>query len=59
MWIRKKDGTMENVDFSNYPQEKDKFQSLIYKLTGKHLYNYEKQKQDVEENLLWLLKELM
>lgn len=58
MWIRKKDGTMENIDFNSYPQAKDKLYTLIYKLTNKQLYNYEKQKQETQEKMLWLLKEL-
>lgn len=58
MWIRKTNGTMENIDFNNYPQHKHKLYTLIYKITNKQIYNYEKQKQEISENLLWLLKEL-
>lgn len=58
MWIRKKDGTMENVNLNNYPRYKDKLYTLIYKITNRHLYNYDKQKQETQENILWLLKEL-
>lgn len=58
MWIRKQNGTMENINFDNYPQNKDKLYTLIYKLTNKQLYNYEKQKQETQDKIMWLLKEL-
>lgn len=58
MWIRKNDGTMENVNISNYPHTKDKVYIITLLQTGKPLYNYEKQQRAAESNLKWLLKEL-
>lgn len=58
MWVRNKDGIMENVNLSNCFQEKDKFKKMTFILTNKMLYNYELQKQRTQEDFIRLLCEL-
>lgn len=58
MWVRNKDGIMENVNLSNCFQEKDKFKKMTFILTNKMLYNYELQKKRTQEDFIRLLCEL-
>lgn len=55
MWIRKYDGTMENIDLSIYPHTKDKMCVLIHKLTNQMLYDYNTQQKEVHASLIQLL----
>jgi hypothetical protein len=55
MWIRKYDGTMENIDLSIYPHTKDKMSVLIRKLTNQMLYDYTSQQKETQRDLVRLL----